>query len=69
MLAVGILAVTTKLAVTLPEANVPKESCVAVIIEVPIPTTVTVVPLIVATELLLLVYENDPPLFDVGAVN
>ena len=39
------------------------------IVEVPAPTIVTVEPLIVATEVLLLVKVIAPELFDVGTVN
>jgi hypothetical protein len=52
----------------LPAAKVPKEAWVATIVEVPTPAIVTVDPLIVATEGLLLVYVNAPALFEVGGV-
>ena len=46
----------------------PFDACVAVIVVVPAPNIVTVAPLIVATEVLLLVNENAPKLFEVGTV-
>ena len=55
-------------AVIVPEVKLPAAACVAVIVEEPVPTIVTVLPNTVATEALLLTYENAPPLFDVGGV-
>ena len=69
MLASGIVDVeTVNVAEVLADVKVPKAACVAVIVVVPAPTTVTVEPLMVATVSLLLVYENEPALFDVGGV-
>ena len=44
-------------------------ACVAVIVELPTPIIVTVVPEIVATAVLELVYVNAPVLLDDGAVS
>ena len=52
---VGAIEFTVKMAVTLPLMNPPLAACVAVIVSLPIPTIVTVFPLIVAMEVLLLI--------------
>ena len=51
-----------------PDPYIPNAACVAVMVEEPIPTIVTVLPEMVATEGLLLVYVNSPPLLDTGGV-
>ena len=51
-----------------PELKLPDAACVAVIMEVPTPVMVTTLPAMVATAVLLLLYVNEPLLFDVGGV-
>ncbi len=60
---------TVNVALMLFEAYVAIAACVAVIVVDPAPTSVTVVPLTVATAKLLLVYVNAPLLLVVGAVS
>ncbi len=64
--AIGTL--TVKTAVALPTVKLPSAAWVAVIVVVPAVSIVTVLPDIVATDVLLLVYVKLPELSDVGAV-
>jgi hypothetical protein len=59
---------TVKTVVALPRVKLPAAAWVAVIVVVPAVTIVTVLPDIVATSVLLLVYVKLPELLDVGAV-
>ena len=52
---VGAIGLTVNIAVTLPLMNPPLAACNAVMVSVPIPTIVTVFPLIVAIDELLLI--------------
>ena len=66
---VGVIgALTVKTVVVLPTVKLPAAAWVAVIVVVPAFTIVTVLPDIVATDVLLLVYVKLPELSDVGAV-
>ena len=64
----GFALVTVIDKLILPPLKFASEACVAVIVAVPTPTTVTVDPLIVATFASLELYVNNPVLLLVGAV-
>lgn len=66
---VGAAWLTVSVAVIVPDEWVAEAACVAVMVELPAPTMVTVFPATVATAVFELVYVNVPALLDVGSVS